>query len=222
MPIPVNQPAALGLFGTQSLVGAKTAVVPNVAAGALLPVIVYGDLSKSIATELVEARGTVSFRVSPVAGFNPVLVGQVLAPGGAVIESIVAACHPQFSLSPGTGHHVCILTRGPSTPLLVGGAGSIAQSLNLGGVDATMLWDAEEIPNANLSARLDAAGMTQRTGFPILQPAGPPNGAAAFDRVDNLRFFVSPGWFFAIVLPLSAPADVWAVWRELGDIQGLP
>lgn len=196
-PIPASQLPPIGLGGVFRRLDFKTGRLPEPIDG-ILPVIVYGDLTETIASEVLEARGVVFQGIGGMAGLFGVIELHAMSAGGVVIETLTyfqptataILDNAAFTIGPNPGSIAAALP-GPSTA-------------DVGGIPIVSTTRSSREPVFN-PAGSDTSGFTITIAQTNLLPT---------------RVYVPPGFFFAL---WSANATAFAasmVWRELADIQG--
>lgn len=200
----MTHPINLGLVDALSRVGGgDPSRLPAMLDG-IQPVLIYGDVSRTLASEVFEARAVSGQSVSG----NPVFLGFELAsrsPGGLVVESIVARV--AFTGGVGTmdlGLNIVTTALGTTAvpKLDVGGVSTVGTVKHLATPPAF---------GALLAMRVDAIA-----------------GTLAFDALEpTFRIWVPPGSYFQ-VFPVAAGGvaiqgvGISVAWRELADAQGAP
>lgn len=211
MTLPPRLPPNLGITSTLSRLGLKGGALPTLGAESIVPVMIYGDASESIASELVEARGAVHVFRPFLAVTYGVFEIQSLAPGGIVIESLILVAAETFAPVVGIAPVFTISLGARVTT----GAASLSQFANIGGERCVSLLFSENIgpgfpvPITNEQAQFPLVNFEQRV-------------ADAWQWVQfPSRIYVPPGQFAAFVGPFEEPVQMGLVWRELADIQGV-
>ena len=190
-------PLNLGLLKMMDRLGGQKANrLPELLEG-IQPVVVYSDLSNSIASEIFEARGMLSFTTSAIGvpGFWSGLELVSRAAGGILIDRIT--CRQTVddqgvtvAVNPFTS-----FTAGPVVPIII---------LDCGGAAAS----GTASINGQIVA-LPANAVQIYTDVGIVQDLAIP------------RIYVPPGHFFLMsTTNTNVRIDATITWRELADVQG--
>lgn len=205
MSIPANSPLNLGLVEALDRLGIKGALLPPIGAG-VQPVMVLGDISASISSELLEARrwSTMDIIASP-GNFGNAWI-HCSARGGLVVEKLIVSLD-------GAGVQPDVIFQ--VLPGFVAPFFNAAQSqAQIGGVPAIsdMFFNVDNpgyIPATNDRGRITCLNLVP--------------GTATYWTETDTRFFVPAGFRLALETPVvNARLRVSAIWRELADIQGAP
>jgi len=207
---PANVPLNIGLVNAMQRLGIVGGVIPGLA-GQLVPVLVVGDISQSLSSEVVEARASGSGQISAGGAFPgaPWIQLHALSPGGVVIEECLVARRDALA---GDVVQVVFATVG-------------AQVIDLPSVD-------EESEKADVGGV--ATTSTLRRGLVETSPltlAGLEFFRIGCDRETIVsskfymgslqsRVWVGPSEFFTLFLADLSALFVYITWRELGDPQG--
>ena len=191
----MTRPLNLGLIDAISRVGGfESPELPSLLPG-IQPVIVYGDLSRGVTSDLFEARGICADNLSAFTGIELAAVAR----GGVVVEEIAAL----------------VITAG-QIPLLC--VNIVAATASVGGIAKL---DCGGIPTTSTPSRIPA-GLPFGAQVPVVGTLDAP-GLIMYTARQTTRFVVPTGSFFQW-FPTVVPPPLFTVlnlvWRELADIQG--
>lgn len=203
MSIPPTSPVNIGLLDALNRLGVKGSSLPELAGG-VQPVMVIADLSRSVASELVEARRIASDRIA--AGGLGTWSNYILharSPGGLVVESLVVVLETSGFAQP-----VCFWEVGPRA--VAGISGQVADIGGAAGVGFTRI-------------DYEAGPIVSQNAFFCLNPISAAVPPTEFWTAFPSRIFVPAGSALTLSHELAnLDLRVEIVWRELADIQGAP
>lgn len=195
----MSHPLNFGLSDAISRIGGWSRPdIPALLEG-IQPVLVYGDVSKSVASEVFEARGTVGGTTGENVFLGFELASQ--APGGVVVEEIDASLFNDAGL-PSLGINVVQVSAG----------GAVVPKLDIGGI-------------VTQSVVKSLAGLVAFGALLIWTPTVFTAGGIFYSIQNRTRVWIPPGSYFQ-VFPVGTGhvfnTSLHLTWRELADTQGTP
>lgn len=203
-----QQPTNIGLNDALSRLGSASAQVPGL--GDLVSVLIVGDISQSLSSEVVEARGIASSFQQAAGNFCG---AQLLArtAGGLIIESLWFST-TDTGAGPQSIPFVTLL-KGPNGVLPAGGS----NVTDIGGVPVAAAWQ-----TFATGVRPTAVGASVFTlPCPTIQTY--PGVTGPNDRLWGSipgRIYLGPGEALALYAEVGEYFETVVVWRELVDAQG--
>jgi hypothetical protein len=203
--MPGGRPLNLGLSDALSRIGGfRTPTLPSLLDG-VQPVIIYGDVSKSVASEVFEARAMTGVTDATAFGIEI----SSAAPGGMLIEEIDAT----LSTGGGVAGASALLALNVSD---TSGAVLIQKKLDIGGA-----------PTVGLVRKMTGAftGSGLQSGALTFDPKILSGTTLIMGVQNRTRIWIQPGAFLQIApitLFLINSISLHVTWRELADVQGQP
>lgn len=197
MPIQLNQAPPIGLGGVYRRLDYKTGRLPQLEEQ-IVPVVIYADLSTTIASEVLEARAVMFQGINGAPGLFGVIELQCLSAGGLVVESLT-----YFQPTATAVLDLAAFTIGP-LPGSIGAALPGPSRADVGGEPtvSSVRSSREAVFNPNGS---DTSGFAITINAVNILPT---------------RIYVPPGFFFALWSANATAFSASIVWRELSEIQG--
>lgn len=193
----------LGVSAVLRGLGVKGGRLPGINVDRYTPVVVMGDFSRTLTSEPLESRGVAAEYLSAVGGQYGTVQLQVVAGGGAIIESCRLAA-PTWG--GGSAHFKGgVYTSGGLV------AGAACNTLELGGASVRSL------ATFGTSAAVLGAGYAT---FPL---TGEVTGGAAATDLSILRWYVPAGAFLMLQCGTTFEEFAFMVsWREIPEPVGSP
>lgn len=203
--MPGGRPINLGLTEAISRIGGYSAAQLPALLDGIQPVMIYGDVSKSVASEVFEARGVSGFTLDHFAGLQI----QAKAPGGIVIET----CNVFIQIATAVGAPWSV---GINITTTTAAGLTLNPKLDVGGI-------ATASPAHTFTPAVAAGALL---ALHCDQAFSGVNAPELMSVLTDVRMYVPPGHFFQI-FPFAGAGTLFqiglhVVWRELSDIQGAP
>jgi hypothetical protein len=200
-----NQPTTMGLARALSRLGLPGPSLPSLSQ--LMPVLVVGDVSATVASEVIEARAVISHTAAGVGGQRQYLELHAMSPGGVVVEYLWAAT----TLLGGTDALPFVVAVHDDAPV----GGTLVDHVDLGGVptlsQASYGQRVAALPGSQFALK---CSRRETESFP-----GPDN---RWWGEFHSRWYIDPGWVLQLYTEVGQYLEAIVIYRELQDSVGNP